>query len=142
MGINPVVQVPIKISSQMQAVKGYIPVKGLINGHAFQQTLCPVKNAPYRLYVNGAMMKGGEVDVGDKAKFQLEYDTRPPKDAITMPKFLELRLKKEKLVSVFNQFTPSRQKEIFKYLLYLKTDESRERNIDKVVAELKNKQRP
>jgi hypothetical protein len=141
-GINPVVEVPVKVSSKMQAVKGYIPVKGLINGHPFHQTLCPVKNSPHRLYVNGPMMKGGDVEVGDKAKFQLEYDTRPPKDAITIPKSLALRLKKEKLMNVFSLLTPSRQKEIFKYLLYLKTDESVQRNIDKVVAELKNKQRP
>jgi hypothetical protein len=141
-GINPVVEVPIKISLKLKAVKGYIPVKGLINGHPFHQTLCPVKDAPHRLYVNGPMMKGGEVKVGDKAKFQLEYDERPPKDAILMPTALAQRLRKEKLMSVFKELTPSRQKEIFKYLHYLKTEESRQRNIDKVVGEIKNKQRP
>jgi len=138
-GINPVVEVPDRISSKMKAVKGYIPVKGMINGHWFHQTLCPVKDGPYRLYVNGPMMKGAGVEVGDKAKFEIEYDDRPPKDAIKMPVDLEKRLKKEKLMSVFNALTPSRQKEVFKYLISLKSEEAKGRNIEKVIADLKSK---
>jgi hypothetical protein len=141
-GINPVVDVPNKISSKMKPVKGYIPVKGMINAHAFHQTLCPIKNGPYRLYVNGPMMKGGEVELGSKANFEIEYDDRPPKDAIAMPVNLEKRLKKEKLLRVFNVLTPSRQKEIFKYLHSLKTEDAKERNIEKVIAGLKKEQRP
>jgi hypothetical protein len=138
-GINPVVDVPGKISSQMKPVKGYIPVKGMINGHWFHQTLCPIKDSPYRLYVNGPMMKGANVELGSKAKFEIEYDDRPPKDAITMPVMLEKRLKKEKLTGIFNSLTPSKQKEVFKYLSSLKSKESKERNIEKVVTSLKNK---
>ena len=134
--------VPKRITSKMPATKGYIPVLGLINGFEFHQTLCPVKNAPYRLYVNTGMMKGGEVEVGDTAKFSIEFDDRPPKDSITMPLILEKRLKKEKLLDVFNAQTTSRQKEVFKYLNSLKTEESRNRNLDKVVTALKNKQQP
>ena len=136
-GINPVVEVPLRISSTMKATKGYIPVRGIINGFAFHQTLCPVKDAAYRLYVNGAMMKGGEVKVGDSASFKIEFDDRPPKDEIRMPEILEKRLKKEKLLKVFNEMTPSKQKEVFKYVLSLKSEESRERNLEKVVKQLK-----
>lgn len=131
--------VPDRISSKMKAVKGYIPVKGMINDHWFHQTLCPIKDGPYRLHVNGPMMKGAEVEVGDKAKFEIEYDDRPPKDSITMPLDLEKRLKKEKLMSVFNALTPSRQKEVFKYLNSLKSEEAKKRNIEKVIAGLKSK---
>ncbi len=140
--VNAVVEVPTRISSKMQPTRGYIPVKGTINGHAFQQTLCPVKNAPYRLYVNIPMLKGGKTAVGDQASFSIEYDEQPPKDTLTMPEALEKRLKKEKLLAPFSQLIPSAQKEVFRYLHYLKTEESRERNINKVVMALKNKQRP
>lgn len=141
-GINPVVDVPDKISSKMKPVKGYIPVKGMINGYWFHQTLCPIKGAPYRLYVNRFMMKGANVELGSTAKFEIEYDDRPPKDAITMPVLLEKRLKKDKLMSLFNTLSPSRQKEVFKYLHSLKSEDAIARNIEKVVADLKNKQRP
>jgi len=71
-GINPCVDVPEKISSNLQARRGYIPVLGKINGHTFQQHLVPVKNGTYRLYVNGPMMKGANVKLGDTAKFSIE----------------------------------------------------------------------
>ena len=43
-------------------------------------------------------------------------------------------------LKVYNSLT--RQKEVFKYLHSLKSDEAKARNIEKVVADLKNKQRP
>jgi hypothetical protein len=136
-GINPVVDVPVRITQKLLATKGYIPVKGTINGFAFHQTLCPVKDKPHRLYVNGPMMKGGLVEVGDEASFRIEQDVKPPKDEIKMPPSLAKRLKKEKLIDIFEKQTPSRKKEVFRYLLQLKTDESLQRNIDKLVVNLR-----
>ena len=136
-GINPVVDVPARITGKLIATKGYIPVKGNINSFPFHQTLCPVKDAPYRLYVNGAMMKGGHVDVGDKAHLTIEQDEQPPKDEIRMPDFLLSRLNKEKLLEVFEKQAPSRKKEVYRYLLGLKTADARQRNLDKLIVNLK-----
>jgi len=52
---------------------------------------------------------------------------------------LQARLKELNLTSVFNALIPSRQKEISKYLNYLKTDEALQRNIEKVVKMLEEK---
>jgi hypothetical protein len=138
-GINPVVEVPLRITQKLVATKGYIPVKGTINGFAFHQTLCPVKDKPHRLYVNGLMMKGGVVEIGDEARFQIEQDDKPPKDQIKMPAALSKRLKKEKLMDAFEKQTPSRKKEVCRYLLQLKTDESLQRNIDKLIVNLRER---
>jgi hypothetical protein len=98
-GINPCVEVPLNITSKMTATKGYIPVKGKIKGHSFTQTLCPVKNAPYRLYVNGPMLKGSDTKLGDKVKFTLEQNTEPETVVnYEMPKELQQQLNKHKLV--------------------------------------------
>ena len=43
-GINPCVKVPLRITKTMTAKRGYIPVTGTIEGYAFRQTLCPVKD--------------------------------------------------------------------------------------------------
>ena len=59
-GINPCVEVPLRITAKMTAAKGYIPVKGKIKDHSFTQTFVPIKNAAYRLYVNGVMLKGAK----------------------------------------------------------------------------------
>jgi hypothetical protein len=133
-GINPYVIVPKNITDQMEPVKGYIPVKGKINAHPFIQTLVPVKNAEYRLYVNGPMLKGSKTKLGDVVKFIIEQDFDERK--VPMHPQLKKALKKNKLENTFTSLTPGRQKEILKYLSFLKTPEAIERNIKKIIGQL------
>jgi hypothetical protein len=137
-GINPCVKVPKTITRQMIPIKGYIPVKGKIEQFNFKQTLVPVKNAPYRLYVNGPMLKGADVGVGDTVHFSLEQDLDPRSRKVSMPKYFKLRLEKNGVWENFKNLNLSRQKEILKYLGYLKTEASRERNMEKIISELKS----
>lgn len=137
-GINPCVKVPFKISMNMTATKGYIPVKGTINDFPFVQTLCPVKNEPYRLYVNGLMLKGSGRKNGDTATFTIEQDFAPRNvEALPMPKRFSRKLREEQLSVIFLTLTPGRRKEILRYLNYLKTIAALERNIDKVISMLR-----
>ncbi|MFZ1675935.1 MAG: DUF1905 domain-containing protein [Saprospiraceae bacterium] len=136
-GINPCVDVPERITLKMKPLRGYIFVKGEINKHKFEQTLVSVKNGPYRLYVNGQMMKGGKVSIGDTAAFVLEENESPAIKNVSMNSHLKSRLQETKLTSAFDQLIPSRKKEINKYLNYLKTDEALKRNVEKVVMMLK-----
>ena len=136
-GINPCVDVPLVITNKMKASKGYIPVKGKIKGHSFQQTLVPVKNAAYRLYVNNLMMKGSGTKVGDTVKFIIEQDFEPK--TIPIPKEFKSKLDANGLTSTFKKLTTGRQKEILKYFNFLKTEEALNRNIDKVIDQLKKK---
>ena len=138
-GINPCVKVPLRISSQLEATKGHIPVKGKINDHSFQQTLMPVKNEGYRLYVNGPMMKGADVTVGQSANFSIEQDTLERNKNVPMPKLLQTALEKNKLLTAYEQLAPFRQKEICRYLNNLKTEESLIKNVDKLINVLKGK---
>ena len=136
-GINPCVEVPSRITSQMTATKGYIPVNGKIKNYSFTQTLCPVKNANYRLYVNGPMLKGSDTKLGDTVKFTIEQN-KEPKTATEykMPKEFKQQLTKHKLPKSFAALTPYRQKEILRYLNGLKSNEALLRNIDKIIAGL------
>ena len=137
-GINPCVPVPKKITEQLEIVKGFIYIKGEINGHPFVQTLVPVKNGLYRLYVNGPMLKGAHAKNGDTVKFSIEQNPDPGKRTpLILPAFKKA-LTKENLTSVFKNLAPSRQKEILKYMGFLKNPESRERNIVKVIEQLKH----
>lgn len=139
-GINPCVPVPAEITMKMKATKGYIPVKGKIKDHSFTQTLVPIKNEAYRLYVNGIMLKGSGTNVGDTVKFTIEQD-KDPQTAynIEMPKQLKKELDKNKLQPAFRQMTAYRQKEILRYLNQLKTEEALLRNISKLISGLKKK---
>lgn len=135
--INPCVDVPLRITKKMVASKGYIPIKGKIKNHPFQQTLVTVKNAEYRLYVNGPMLKGSGAKLGDTVKFIIEQDFEPK--IIPMPKELKAKLDQHKLLTAFNALTPGRQKEILRYLNFLNTEASLNRNIDKVIHQLEKK---
>lgn len=138
-GINPCVKVPQRISDKLIATKGYIPIKGIIEKHFFQQTLCPIKGEGYRLYVNGPMLKGGQVEVGDTAHFVIEQDSLDRNKNHPMPTDFKKKLEEHGLFEMFSQLSPSRQKEINRYLNNLKTEESLQRNIDKMINVLKGK---
>lgn len=121
----------------MIATKGYIPVKGTINTHSFVQTLVSVKNAPYRLFVNGPMLKGSGTKLGDTVKFTIEQDFEKREEPF--PVLFRKELVTHSLQAAFDELTPARKKEILRYLNHLKTEESLLRNIDKVISQLKKK---
>lgn len=138
-GINPCVKVPLRITKTMEPKKGYIPIKGIIESYPFEQTLCPIKDSPYRLYVNGPMLKGSEMSLGKTANFVIEQDfsTRPRKDS-SLTLVFKKRLTDAGVLSTFKSLTPYRQKEILRYLHYLKSTEAKDRNMKKVISQLKS----
>jgi hypothetical protein len=138
-GINACVDVPERVTAKMTAVRGYIPVKGFIGKYAFTQTLVPVKERPHRLYVNGPMLKGSSVSVGQLATFVIAQVPPGKKRAEPVPALLKQELAKGKLTAKFFQLVPSRQKEILKYLNHLKTPGAMKRNVDRIVRNLKER---
>ncbi len=138
-GINPCVKVPHRITKTMEPTKGYIPIKGKIENHSYKQTLVPVKGEPYRLFVNGPMLKGANVKLGETVHFSIEQNFSSQKREFPMMKAFKSELDKENLLVAFKALTPSRQKDILKYLNYLKTEETLKRNIKKVITQLKKK---
>lgn len=137
-GINAAADVPGSVTGSFRAVKGYIRVTGTINGFAFRQTLVPVKDAPYRLYVNIPMLKGSGAAIGDTATFALQQDNTPVEHDYPMHPMLEKRLTAERLEVAFAGLTSARRKDILKYLDSLRTETSLQKNIDKVIGQLKD----
>jgi hypothetical protein len=138
-GINPCVKVSLKITAQLTASKGYIPVKGTIDGHFFQQTLCPVKSDNYRLYVNDPMLKGAGTSIGKTAHFIIEQDSWKRNKNIPMSKALKKALTENKLIATFKSLAPYRQKEINRYLNNIKTEATLKKNVDRIIHVLKGK---
>jgi hypothetical protein len=136
-GINPCVKVPREITDTMKPERGYISIEGKIENHPFRQTLVPVKDEPYRLFVNGPMLRGANVVLGQTVDFSIEQTVVSRKREFPMLKVFKTELDKQNLMANFKKLTPSRQKNILKYLSYLKTAESLTRNIEKVTAQLK-----
>jgi hypothetical protein len=143
-GINPVVDPPdhvlAAVFEKAGRDKGPIPVCGTINGAQFIQTLVKYKGA-WRLYINGPMLKAGELKVGDVAEIEIEFDPMP-RD-IPVPVQFANALKQDKVArQMFDQLTPSRQKEILRYLGSLRSDEALARNVERVISHLKGQDAP
>ena len=138
LGINPVVDPPDKVLEYIFAracrSSGPISVCGKINGFEFIQTLVKYRGA-WRLYVNTEMLRASGLSVHDVAQIEIEYDPRPRDVAI--PKLFASALERNSTAkTAFQKLPPSRQKEILKYLGALKSRNSLERNVDKVIDQL------
>jgi hypothetical protein len=138
-GINWAVDTPKNITDKLTPKKGYISIKGKINGFNFIQTLVPVKNAPYRLFVNQIMMKGGKTVLGETAVFVIEQNHTLVEEIYPMPEILSEALTKHLLHDQFNALSAARRKDVFKYLSYLKNVETIQKNIGKLIFKLHNK---
>lgn len=136
--MNAVIDVPPEVTDPMVKVKGYIRAKGTINGTPFAKNMVPVRNAPYRLHVDLMMLKAAKVAVGATAKFNVEQDTTPAHGPVpSMPKPLKEALRENKLENTFMTLSPSRRKEIMRYLTSLKSEETRTKHIVRLMAMLK-----
>lgn len=137
-GINPVVDPPERvlrdIFDQAGREKGTIPVRGRLNGVEFIQTLVKYQGG-WRLYINGPMLKDSGLSVGDSATIEIEFDPRPRE--VPIPPKLMAALKTNAIAKkAFDSLPPSRQKEILRYIGSLKSGESIQRNVERVIAQL------
>jgi len=64
-GINPLVDVPAEVSRAF-GIRGYVPVRGRLNGAPIRATLVPSGGGRHRLYINGDMRKQAGVESGDE----------------------------------------------------------------------------
>lgn len=138
-GINPVVDPPDEvlqtIFEQAGRSKGPIQVRGKLNGADFIQTLVKYQGA-WRLYINGEMLKASDTKLGDTVKIEIEFDPRPRETP--MPPQFAKALKNDKTAKAeFEKLPPSRQKEILRYLGFLKSEESLARNVKRVIKHLR-----
>lgn len=140
-GINPCVSPPENVLKTIfkaaENDSGPIPVRGMLGGTPFKQTLVKY-GGPWRLYINGLMLHDSGYELGDIAKVSLEYD--PVSRVVPMhPKLKAALNKKHAARNVFNALAPYRRKEILRYLHTLTTDESLNRNIHAVIGHLMSK---
>jgi hypothetical protein len=137
--INPFVQVPddilLKLQQAAKKEKGPIPVKGTLQGKAFLANVVRYQGM-WRLYLNIEMRRAANVDVGDQVTVEVQFDHAPR--PVPMPPEFELALSKNKQAKeAFKKLTPSRQKEILRYLNSLKQPKTLEHNIEKVIGFLR-----
>jgi hypothetical protein len=140
-GINPFVSVPDRIlRSLFKAAgkeKGVIPVKGTVNDGPYTQSLVRYKGA-WRLYINTIMLDRSPKRIGETLSITIAFD--PADRTVPMHPGLKKALAKNlKAKKVFDSQSPSRQKEINRYLHALKSNESVTKNVDRAIRFLAGK---
>jgi len=134
-GINPFVDVPTRIAGALGG-PGFIPVSMTIDGHRFPANLVPLGKGRFRLYLNGPMRKAAGKDVGDRVRIGLARDDAPRTERVHS-EFAAALAADAAAAAAFDALTPSRRKEILRYLNSLKQPESVARTVDRVMRQLK-----
>jgi hypothetical protein len=138
-GINPVVDPPNRaltaIFAQAGKSRGPIPVRGKLNGVEFIQTLVKYGGS-WRVYINGPMLNASRLNVGDRATIEIEFDPTPR--TTPMPNELAAAFRKDGHArKAFDDLSPSRQKEIMRYIGSLKTEDAINKNVQRIIAHLR-----
>lgn len=142
-GINPFVFVPEKvlksIFNQAGKDKGHIPICGSINGKEYKQTLVRY-SGEWRLYINTTMLANSPKRIGELIEVSIAFD---PDDRTLQPhpELVKALQENPSAHKAFEQLTPSRQKEIIRYISALKTDESITKNVAKAIGFLNGENR-
>jgi len=140
-GVNGCIDVPVAVSGKMKPRKGYIKVRGQINGFGFTTNLVPVRNGQYRLFVNLKMLKGAHTAIGGAANFSIEQDLEKIEKVYPMSAYLHEQLTAHHLLNDFNSLIDGRRKNILKYLAGIKKEETVKKNIAKLITQLTNKEK-
>ncbi len=144
LGINPYVSVPARHLAALFQAAGRktspIPIRVDIGGQNFRQNLVIYRGA-WRLYLNAPMRAAAGKDVGERVTLGIAFDPAPRLEPL--PIELDRALDAEPQARIaFAALTPSRRKEISRYLSSAKTDVTRTRNVAKVIAYLLGNEPP
>jgi len=132
LGINPCVEVPLRVSRAFGR-RGYVPVAGRLHGKPFLANLVPTGRGRHRPFINGEMRNQAKVDVGDRITVTLKFDPRPRE--VPVPNDLARALRSHRTArAAWGLLTPSRRKEVLRYLISVKRQQTLDRNIRKVIA--------
>ena len=134
-GINPFVFVPPAILKKIFVAarkdKGAIPIRGTVNKKPYKQTLMKYRGH-WRLYINTHMLENSPKRIGETITVTVAFD--PEDRTVPLHPALGAALKKNaKARRTYDQLTPSRKKEINRYIHSLKAKESVERNVTRAV---------
>lgn len=121
-----------------------MPVKIRINGEPKKWwgiNMMPVGNGDFYLYLHGDVRDASDTKVGDTVEVEVTFDESyrngPMHD---MPVwFADALAKNAKALKGWDELIPSRQKEVLRYFSWLKSDDAKSRNLEKVLRVLSGK---
>lgn len=144
-GINPYVLVDKDRAQQLHAGwKKPMPVLVQINGQPnlpWRVNMMPVGDGSFYLYLYGDVRKVSDTKVGDTVQIDLSFDAEyRGGPAHPAPLWFKKALDENATAKVnWEALIPSRKKEVLRYFAELKSDEAKERNLEKAIHVLSGK---
>lgn len=141
-GVNPYVVVSAARAKALKpGWKRPMPVLVTVNGvpePPWRINLMPMGDGRFYLYLAGAVRKASRTKVGDTVTIDVRFDPEYRNGPMhPMPVWFREPLEANaKAKRAWAELTPSRQKEILRYLSWLKSDDARERNVSKAIRVL------
>ena len=141
-GVNPYVLVSKRLADRVKlGWRKPMPVLVRINGkprECWRINMMPKGDGSFYLYLHGDVRKASGTKTGDRVNVRLSFDTAyRGGPAHAMPSWFKIPLSKNaKAFAAWNALTPSRQKEILRYFSRLKSDDARQRNLERALAAL------
>lgn len=141
-GVNPFILVTkAQVRLLRRGWRRTLPVTVRLNGRAtpaWRTNLMPVGDGRFFLYLHGAMRKTGRTSVGDRVRIALRFDPLyrggPQQPA---PSWFTRALRaNDQVRKGWTELPPSRKKEIIRYIVRLKSDKARARNLARVLPVL------
>lgn len=130
-GINPIVAVPLRITRTF-GVRGFVPVQVGLGAEIFRATLVPEGKGRHRLYLNLRMRRAAGREVGERVDVRIVLDRAP--QVWRLPRDLAAALRAAGRLAEFRKNTPSRRKEVIRWVTAAKFPVTRARRVKKAVA--------
>jgi Domain of unknown function (DUF1905)/Bacteriocin-protection, YdeI or OmpD-Associated len=138
-GINPYVLVSAEQAARLKRNwRKPMPVRIQVNGKPdipWRVNLMPVGDGSFYLYLQGQVRKESGTSVGDIARLTVEFDDEyrgGPVDPVPSW-FGDELLRNHSALKGWNGLPPSRQKEILRYLIGLKSPLAQQRNVQRAL---------
>lgn len=110
------------------------PVSVTINGHTFRSTVA-VMGGKYMLGINADVREAAGVAGGDMVDVEVELDTAP-REVTVPPELSKALARNPKAKNFFDQLSYSKKRLYTVPIENAKTEETRQRNLDKAMAAL------
>ena len=140
-GVNPYVSLPGEVLAaiflQAGKEKGNIPVQGTVNGKPYRQTLVRYRN-DWRLYINQTMLAKSTKRIGETISITISFDNED-RTLTPHPKLVAALHQNDEANAVFQRLRPSLQHEIIRYISFLKSEQTIDKNIDRAILFLLGK---
>jgi hypothetical protein len=133
-GNNTGIHVPEEIVEKLASGKRP-PVKVTINGYTYRNTIA-VMGGKYLISVSAAIRESAKVKGGDKLDVTLELDTEP-REVVLPPDFKKALAGNKAALKFFEGLSYSAKQRYVLPLGQAKTEETRQRRIEKAISDLK-----